>query len=222
MPGRQPNDWGISLWEAIERWTPKELWQRYRKIKSEDFPNVIFPSRPNPLRDEAARLRAQIGHDLREKLRRGELIASGIALPLTETSRRRDIRPELWPLLRFTSRFQMVTNGGLRYDQILIRDGSTIRHEAPAKRQDASRPQVLPRRASRPAGRPSLMPEIEAELRRRAAVGLIETSSLREAEALAAWAEQQFADAHVPQPKSIQKKLGRLYQELKATNRPDK
>ena len=164
MPGRQLDDWGISLWEAIERWTPKELWQRYREIKSEDLAIFIFPLRPNPLRDEAARLRAQIEHDLREKLRRGELIASGIALPLKETSRRRDIRPELWPRLGFTCGFQMVSGDGLRYDQILIREASSVPHGVPAKRQDASRPQVLPRRASRPAGRPSLMPKIEAPM----------------------------------------------------------
>ncbi len=63
---------------------------------------------------------------------------------------------------------------------------------------------------------------IEAEMRRRASAGLIEKSLRREAEALVTWAEQEFADAHVPKPESIQKKLGRLYQELKATNSPDK
>jgi len=99
----------------------------------------------------------------------------------------------------------MVTGDGLRYDQILIREASSVRHEVPA-----SRPQVSPRRAPARPGRSSIMPMIEAEMRRRAARGLIEGSLGREAEVLAMWAQQQFADAHVPKPESIQRKLGRV------------
>ena len=54
---------------------------------------------------EARRLRSKISEILIDRLVRGELIASGIAMPLKETSRRRDIRPELWPLLTFGYRF---------------------------------------------------------------------------------------------------------------------
>ncbi len=84
------------------------------------------------------------------------------------------------------------------------------------------RAQVSRHRASRPAGRPSIMPMIEAEMRRRASAGLIEKSLRREAEALAMWAGQQFADAHVPKPSSIERKLGRVYKELNRTKRGDK
>jgi hypothetical protein len=66
------------------------------------------------------------------------------------------------------------------------------------------------------------MPSIEAEMRRRADSGEIEKSLRREAEVLAMWARREFPDAHVPKPKSIEKKLGRIYKELKATKRPDK
>jgi len=41
MPGRQPENWGIPLWEAIERWTPRELWERYRKLAEYDIPLII-------------------------------------------------------------------------------------------------------------------------------------------------------------------------------------
>jgi hypothetical protein len=150
------------------------------------------------------------------------LIASGIAVPLKETSRRRVIRPELWPRLGFNSGFQMVTGDGLRYDQILIREAPSVRQEVPAGRQDARRPRAAPRRGAGRPGRPSVMPSIEAEMRRRAASSQIEGSLGREAEVLAIWAQRQFADTHVPKPKSIEKKLGRIYKELKATKRPDK
>jgi hypothetical protein len=204
MPGRQPENWGIPLWEAIERWTPRELWERYRKLAEYDIP-LIIPGAEDPRSDEVRRLHSGITEFLVNRLARGELIASGIAVPLKETSRRRDIRPELWPRLGFNPGFQMVTGDGLRYDQILIREASSVRHEVPA-----SRPQVSPRRAPARPGRSSIMPMIEAEMRRRAARGLIEGSLGREAEVLAMWAQQQFADAHVPKPESIQRKLGRV------------
>jgi hypothetical protein len=50
----------------------------------------------------------------------------------------------------------------------------------------------------------------------------MESSLRREAEALAIWAGRHFADAHVPKPSSIKKRLGRVYNELDRTNRGDK
>jgi hypothetical protein len=216
MPGRQPKDWGIPLWEAIERWTPRELWERYREIAQDDIPLMILGAEEDP-RSEAGRVRSWITESLVNRLVRGELIASGVAVPLKETSRRRDIRPELWPRLGFDYGFQMVTGNGLRYGEILIREASSVPHQVPA-----SRPQAPPPRAPARPGRPSIIPMIEAEMRRRAASGQMEESLRREAEVLAIWAQRQFAGTHVPKPKSIEKKLGRVYKQLKPIKRPDK
>ena len=216
MSGRQTEDWGIPLWEAIERWTPRELWERYHELAEYDIP-LMIPGPEDPRYDEVRRLRSGIMEVLVDRLARGELIASGIPVPLKETSRRRDVRPELWCRLAFSFGFSMVTGNGLKYDQIMIREASSVRHVVPA-----SQPQALPRRAPARPGRPSIMPMIEAEMRRRAAGGLIEGSLGREAEVLARWAQEEFSDSHVPKPKSIGKKLGRVYRELNATNRPDK
>jgi hypothetical protein len=216
MPGRQPEDWGIPLWEAIERWTPRGVWERYRELAEYDIPLIILGAE-DPSSEEVRSLRSRITEFLVKRLARGELIASGVAVPLKETSRRRDIRPELWPLLGFNCGFQMVAGDGLRYGEVLIREASSVPHEVPA-----SRPQASPPRAPARPGRPSIMPRIEAEMRRRAASGQIEGSLGREAEVLAMWAQRQFADTHVPKPKSIEKKLGRIYKELKVTKRPDK
>ena len=217
MPEGQPEAWGIPLWEAIERWTPRELWESYREFARYDIPLLILGQREDPRHAEARRLRSEIVEILIKRLVRGELIASGIALPLKETSRRRDIRPELWPHLDFSSDFSMVTGKGLEYDGILIREASSVPREEPA-----SRLQPSPRQAPARPGRPSVMPMIEAEMRRRAARGLIEGSLGREAKVLASWAQQEFADAHVPKPKSIEKKLGPIYKELNPKKRPDK
>ena len=116
MPGRQPEDWGIPLWEAIERWTPRELWQRYREIAEYDIPLIILGAE-DPRSEEVRRLRSRITELLVNRLARGELIASGVAVPLKEMSRRRDIRPELWPRLGFSCGFQMVAGDGLKYDK---------------------------------------------------------------------------------------------------------
>jgi hypothetical protein len=218
-PESKPEDWGIPLWEAIERWTPRELWERYRELAEYDVPLIILGGREDPRSDEARRLRFRISEILVNRLMRGELIASGIVVPLKETSRRRDIRPELWPRLGFNSGFQMVAGDRLKYDQILIREARPAARSTTKRKQDAALPLV--RSPSRP-GRPSIMPMIGAEMRRRAAQGLMEPTLRREAEVLAMWGQQQVGDAHVPKPKSIEKRLGQLYRQLKATKRPDK
>jgi len=221
MPRRQPEDWGIPLWEAIERWTPREVWERYREIAEYDIPLIILGAE-DPRSEEVRRLSSRITEFLVNRLARGELIASGVALPLKKKSRRRDIRPELWPRLGFTCRFQEVSGNGLTYGQVLIREAWPATRSATELKQEAARPPPQLPLPARGPGRPSIMPMIGAEMRRRADSGQIQESLRLEAEALAIWAQQRFRDRHVPKPKSIGKKLGRIYKELKATKRPDK
>jgi hypothetical protein len=217
MPGRQPEDWGIPLWEAIERWTPRELWERYREIAEYDISLIIRGGREDPRADEARRLRSRISEILVDRLVRGELIASGIAMPLKETSRRRDLRPELWPLLTFGYRFLAVSGTGLKYDQLLIREARPATRGASEAKQEAPRQgQPARRLRSRPGG-PSIIPELEAEMRRRAASGELAPSLRTEAEALADWAaaDERLASQRIPKPKSIEKKLSKVYRDLK-------
>jgi hypothetical protein len=74
----------LTLKEAIERHTPKEVWQRYWAIAEEEIPLLIFRD-PSVLNMEARGLREGIERTLTAKLRKGELIASGLALPLRPT-----------------------------------------------------------------------------------------------------------------------------------------
>lgn len=217
MPQEKPEAWGIPLWEAIERWTPKDVWQRYREIAQEDVPYFIFPPGPTPLQEEAGRLRIQIENILIEKLRRGELIASGLDLPLTRDTRRWDISLDLWSLLRLDIRKAEASGGRLQIGELRFRTASEPKPEQGPVAVDELK---LP--PNKPSGRPSIMRMIEAEMRRRAAGGSMEESLGREAKVLATWAQQEFRAAHVPKPKSIATKLGRVYKELKAINRPDK
>jgi hypothetical protein len=90
----------VPIGEAARRWTPTELWRRYEKVADHYGPVLVIPlSGMTPVQKEARRLHSEIAQILIGKLVGGELIASGLALPLKETSRRRDIRPELWPQL---------------------------------------------------------------------------------------------------------------------------
>ena len=220
-PVRQREDWGIPLREAIERWTPRELWERYRELAEYDIP-LIIPGAEDPRAEEVRRVHSWISETLVDKLVRGELIASGIALPLKESSQRRDIPPELWPLLTFGYRFLVVSGNGLSYDQVLVREVWPGTRSSAERQQDGARPPMQPHHAARGPGRPSIMPSIEAEMRRRADSGEIESSLSREAEALAIWAQEQFTDAHVPKPGSIERQLGRVYRELNPAKRGDK
>ena len=77
-------DPGVPLREAVERWTPGELWRRYWEIAGHDVA-LLIPG-ADPLQDEALGLHRRIAEILADKLRRRELIASGIALPLRPTS----------------------------------------------------------------------------------------------------------------------------------------
>ena len=211
-------DPGVPLREAVERWTPEELWRRYCEIAGHDLA-LFFAPGANPLQDEARRLHQRIAEILADKLRRRELIASGIALPLRPTSRRRDIRPELWARLRINLRQETAVGGGLEIVELLFREAQPA---TPPAARTPERPRRAAARRTRGPGRPTIMPALEAEMRRRAGAGRLEPSLRREAAALAEWAEQEIDDVHVPKPETIERQLGRVYRELRARKRPDK
>lgn len=220
MAERRTSDSGVSIWEAVERWTPETLWQRYREIAGHDIPMVVL-SGMDSRQSEARRLRSETGKILAERLARGELIASGIAVPLTTTSHRRDIPPELWSRLTFGHEFLTVVGNGLRYEEVLIREAAPATSSATEQKMPV--PQTQPGRPARSRpGRPSMMPEIEAEMRRRAKSGQMAPSLRQEAKELAAWAEQEFQGGTGPKARSIEKQLGSIYRELKPINSPDK
>jgi hypothetical protein len=215
-------DAGVSIWEAVERWTPTELWHRYQEIASHNIPMVVLGGM-DALQREARHLHAEITRILIDKLARRELIGSGIAVPLTATSRRSDIRPELWPLLAVDREFQAIVGNGLRFEKVLIREAPSATSSAAEQEQAVPVPQTQPERPvrSRP-GRPSIMSEIQAEMRRRAEADRLAPSMRQEAEGLASWARQNLHEDTVPKAKSIEKALGSMYRELMAKKRGDK
>lgn len=210
---------GVPIWEALERWAPEDLWQRYKEIAEHDSPTQVFVYgvARNALEDEAVALRRRIAESMIRRLSSGELIATALAMPLRPTSRRRVIAPELWSRLEFVGRFEEAWYENLRFVDLLIREKTEEMRpmqEAPSTaRRD---------RSGRGPGRPSVMKAIAEEMRRRAAAGEIARSLRHEAEALSEWAEKQFPHERIPKPKSIERSLSRIYRDLKPVKRGGK
>jgi hypothetical protein len=109
----------------------------------------------------------------------------------------------------------VAVGGGLKISGILVRRATEADQEPTAVSTTVEAPDldILPE--ARPPGRPSMMPRIEAEMRRRAAAGQLRTTLSAESKVLASWAQTTHPDERPPRAKSIQRRLGRLYQELK-------
>jgi hypothetical protein len=72
---------------------------------------------------------------------------------------------------------------------------------------------------ARPVGRPTLMPELAVEMRRRAAAGQLAPTPGAEFQYLRKWGQCEFPGEYIPSAKWIGEKLGSLYRELKAKAR---
>jgi hypothetical protein len=145
-------------------------------------------------------------------------MATGLEEPLTLDRARRPIPPHLWQVLRPDFMHSAVVGGGLKISGILVRRATEADQEPMAvsttvEELPAPDPDLIPE--ARPPGRPSMMPKIEAEMRRHAAAGQLCDTLSAESKVLARWAQTTHPDERPPRVKSIQRRLGRLYQELK-------
>ena len=77
-------------------------------------------------------------------------------------------------------------------------------------------------RRRKPRGRPTCMPEIEAELCRRGTAGELLTPKTAEFEYLTEWAISHCKDADPPSKAWTQKKLGKVYDELIGRKKTEK
>jgi hypothetical protein len=233
---RDPTD-GCTLQKALERFADPAKWQSYERARQSargrrkrgyfrmlsGEPIVGWASaeemqRSNALIEQRERAWHDLCFDLISRLRSGELIATGLEEPLTLDRARRPIPPHFWQLLRPDFKHSVAVGGGLKISGILVRRATEADQEPPAVSttvEEILAPDldILPE--ARPPGRPSMMPKIEAEMRRRAAAGQLRTTLGAESKVLASWAQTTHPDERPPRAKSIQRRLGRLYQDLK-------
>jgi hypothetical protein len=233
---RNPTD-DCTLKEALKRFADPAKWQAYERARrvAGSRRNRRYPmtfrgepiagwaaaeemQRSNTVIEQRDRAWRDLCFDLISRLRSGELIATGLEEPLTLDRTRRPIPVHLWQVLRPDFKHSAAVGGGLKISGILVRRATEADQEPPAvsttvKEFPEPDPDMIPE--ARPPGRLSMMPKIEAEMRRRAAFGQLRTTLSAESKVLASWAQTTHPDERPPRAKSIQRRLGRLYQELK-------
>jgi hypothetical protein len=227
---------GYPLQEALKRFADPAKWQGYETVRQAargrrrrysmtlggepiaGWAAAEEMKRSNALIEQRERAWRDLCLDLISRLRSGELIATGLEEPLTLHRAPTPIPPHLWQALRPDFKNSAAVGGGLRISAILVRRATGADQERTAvssavEERPDSDPDAIPE--ARPPGRPSIMPKIEAELRRRAAAGQLRDTLGAESKVLARWAQTTHPDEGPPRAKSIERRLGRLYQELK-------
>ena len=233
---RNPTD-GCTLQEALKRFADPGKWHAYERARQAERgrrkrgyfrmlsgePIVGWAAAKEMERSNALIAQRERGWrglciDLISRLRLGELIATGLEEPLTLNRVPMPIPAHLWQVLRPDFKHSVAVGGGLKISGIVVRRTTVADPEQTVVQsaiEELPDPDlgVLPE--ARPPGRPSMMPKIEAEMRRRAAAGQLRTTLSAESKVLARWAQTTHPDEGAPRAKSIQRRLGRLYQELK-------
>jgi hypothetical protein len=233
---RDPTD-GCTLQQALERFADPAKWQSYERARQatrgkrkrgyftmrSGEPIVGWSAAEemqgsNALIEQRERAWHDLCFDLIRRLRSGELIATGLEEPLTLDRARRPIPVHLWQVLRPDFKHSVAVGGGLKISGILVRRATEADQEPTGVSttvEENSEPDLDMIPEARPPGRPSMMPTIEAEMRRHAAAGQLRDTLSAESKVLAKWAQTTHPDERPPRAKSIQRRLGRLYQELK-------
>jgi hypothetical protein len=218
---RDPTD-GYRLPEALERFADPAKWQAYERARraAGSRRNRRYPmtfrgepiagwaaaeemKRSNALIEQRERAWHDLCFDLISRLRSGELIATGLEEPLTLDRARRPIPVHLWQVLRPDFKHSAAVGGGPKISGILVRRATEADQKPTAVSttvEELLDPDldILPE--ARPPGRPSMMPKIEAEMRRRAAAGQLRDTLRAETQVLARWLKQYILMRVLPEP----------------------
>ena len=119
---------GLPLSDALRRWSDPDELQEVDHLSQYDF--AIIHTFANPredhhvkMRDRYYRLRDALKQAFVERLRSGELIASGYTAPIGLKSRREDIPAQLWELLEPDFEKAEAQAPGLHVVRIEVREG---------------------------------------------------------------------------------------------------
>jgi hypothetical protein len=210
---RVSSDEGLPLGKAIRVYGDPELWAAYESTRAKMAGIPLRPRWTDTSRREreawldryeaaerAARAagvtaRRALKLDFTRRLQRGELVATGIKLPISEQIERIVIPARLWSVLVPNFEYSSAKRGEFKVIDVRVRraplesgsdrgsvdpgeqDGVELQ-EAVAEEADAAAPPVSADTNRRKRGQPSLKGYIEAELERRA-----EDNRLRENQA---------------------------------------
>jgi hypothetical protein len=228
---------GLPLSDAIRRFADPDKWRRYDQAATAAGGRVRTrlmsvggepiagwgaaeqARHDNHLLDRRDQAWRELQQDFLGRLRSGELVATGYEEPLSLGIERRPVPADVWRSLRPNFKNSTATGAGLKLTGILVHTAEDAPAPVSSTNQISEAGTIegdpAPTFAVRPPGRPSMMPKIEAEMRRRAVAGQLRDTLSAESKVLARWAQTIHPDEGPPRAKSIQRRLGRLYQELK-------
>ena len=157
------------------------------------------------------------------RLRNGDLVAMGFPTPLRPETVPVPIAAEHWRVLAPNFQNSTAKGAGAEYFGMQVYTRQDLEQRVTAS-PGAKKPEPDPERfrSRKPRGRPSCMPQIEAELRLRGTRGELLTPKIAEFEYLAEWAKIHCQDADPPSKAWIQKKLGKVYDELIGRKKTEK
>jgi hypothetical protein len=153
------------------------------------------------------------------RLRSGELVATGLKVPISENSEPVMIAPRLWSVLVPNFKRSSAKGPGIEFVNVRICRARKPIGAGPAQAL-ATEEQVrklVRTRTARRRGPASLMDEIKAEMKARAQSGKLRKKFSEESAYLEQWAKHEFPDfPRKPTAKSIREALREDYNTLKA------
>jgi hypothetical protein len=223
---------GLPLSDAIRRFADPDKWRRYDQAATAARGRVRTrlmsvggepiagwgaaeqARHDNHLLDRRDQAWRELQWDFLGRLRSGELVATAYEEPLNLGSERRPVPADLWSSLRPHFKNSMATGAGLKLAGILVRTAEHAPTLVSSTDQISEAGTIeggpAPTYAARPPGRPSLMREIEAEMRRRATAGQLLGSLRAGSEALAHWAPPIAGEGHHSRSRSRSSSLAAI------------
>jgi hypothetical protein len=236
-------DEGLPLAEAIRVYGDPGLWEAYERARARlaglgASPSWFSGADMDQLERYQKRRRTAgaavdrawqaVAVHFKGRLRRRELVATGIEVPVSVNSKPILIPTELWDVLELDFEDGTANAGTLRFAGVRVRpalehdaDPGTepgIVKEYAGSESDSAAGSMSGARSF--AGRPSLMRAVEQEMRRRAKQGELLPTLGRECGALQVWAAEKFQGQQTPTAKAIENGLRDVYWELKGGKTP--
>jgi len=214
---------GVPLREALERYADPELLRAFREAPAGSSRVSYLSSWIHGADASAHNARSRQLHgqsqqrqrlldraidDLVQRLRSGELIATGMRKPIELTSTRTRLQRELWRVLKPNIRNSSASGGGLTVLDILVRPaGSTGAYgDAESPNSTPTLPDVdAPRQPVRPSTASEL---IRAEIQRRSSAGLLTGNWYRDAQEIHRHLTTTDSKRKLPQWTSIKRRYG--------------
>lgn len=211
-----------SLWEDFERASDaaRGLLLTYGLFSINGEPIAGWAAlgeakRKNALIAEKDRTATRVKKSFMAQLRAGDLIAMGLLTPLRPDTVPVQIPVDHWWVLVPNYQYSTAKGAGAEYVRIQIYRRQDLEQrtvDSPSSEEQGPDPEKFRRR--KPRGRPTCMPSIETELRRRDTRDELLTPKTAEFEYLAEWAMSHCQDVDPPKKEWIQKKLGKVYDDL--------